>query len=120
MYKLTQDVMVLTNGFHRTAGQPIGKGEIRDEALWETWVREGVVVDAPDRPLVPSASAEPEEKKAPLPHGGPSSEQDDPDADAELRKLSRDELVHMAKKMRIKSANNMKRETLIRRIEELS
>lgn len=115
MYKLTQDVMMLNTGFSRPAGRQIGKAEVRNDALWDMWVAEGIVIEVDKAPPAPQ---EPEKEEAPLPHAEPLMNKEE--GDKQLRDLSDEELRGMARKHKIRSWHLMKRETLIESIEELS
>ncbi|NIQ08549.1 MAG: hypothetical protein GWO23_02210 [Gammaproteobacteria bacterium] len=115
MYKLTRTVLVQTTGFSRSAGRQIAPGEIQNDALWQAWLDEGIVIEQePD-----SQPQKPEKEEAPLPQktGASSSEV----KDYELREMGMDELKAHAKRLGIRGTHLYKsRDTLIKKIEGLS
>lgn len=113
--KLTRDVKVLsTPGFARNAGRAIGQGEV-SPAIWNMWIAEGIVVyDSGTPPTLPEQTII--EDSLPQESSLPKEEI----LDEQLQKLSFTELKAMGKKMKLKSWHLMKRETLLREIQNQS
>ena len=108
MYKLTRDVMVLSNGLQRRVGASVGKGEVPQQ-VWDNWIAEGIVIEAVPAPVQQEPEKELEE--TPLPHGGVSLENKvEEGVDKQLRELSDEELRQMGRKLKITSWHLMKRE----------
>jgi len=120
MYKTTRNVLVLATGFSRGAHQPIGAGEIQDDKLWKAWIDSGIVENVPDKPAEPQVSKK--EEGVPLPKPGTPLliADDEPSGDPQLRDLPEEELRAMGKRLKLTSLHLMKKETLIRKLEELS
>lgn len=120
MYKLTRDVLVQTIGFSRSAGKEIAKGEIRNENLWDTWVREGVVIKVTNQPTpIPKPD---KEEEAPLPkESGASPGKIKSESDKQLQDMSMAELKEMAKRFKLKGVHFFKdKQALIDKLEALS
>lgn len=117
MARLTRDVLVLSNGFSKRAGASVGQGEVPPQ-VWNTWIAEGIIVDAQAIPL-PTQEPEQKTEESPLPHVGDSLSTE-PVADPQLRDLPEEELRQMGKKLKLKQWHLMKLPTLIKRIEEQS
>ena len=109
MAKLTRDVLVLSSGLSRRKGAVIGQGEVPD-VVWQNWVEEGIVKDVAPAP----APLEIEPEVSPSPHDGDTQNSHD----GQLRDLTDDQLKLMAKQLKIQSWHRMKRDKLIKRIEE--